>query len=72
MYISILMFVVETKHIHKFLPITFLIYNKFSIQKMFWKAETQGSPTIPSDPMYVDAVNTSHKISNAFNAKMYQ
>ena len=31
-----------------FLPITFLIFNGFSIRKKFWKAETQGFPTIPS------------------------
>ena len=38
---------VNTKHIHTFLPITFLIYNRFSIHKKFWKAETQGFSTIP-------------------------
>ena len=36
------------KHIHTFLPITFLIFNGFSIPKKFWKAETQGFSTIPS------------------------
>ena len=39
---------VNTKHIHTFLPITFLIFNGFSIHKKFWKAETQGFSTIPS------------------------
>ena len=39
---------VNTKHIHTFLPITFLIFNRFSIRKKFWKAETQGFSTIPS------------------------
>ena len=39
---------VDTKHIHMFLPITFLIFNRFSICKMFWKAETEGFSTIPS------------------------
>ena len=39
---------VDTKHIHTFLPITFLIFNGFSIHKKFWKAETQGFSTIPS------------------------
>ena len=39
---------VDTKHIHTFLPITFLIFNGFSICKKFWKAETQGFSTIPS------------------------
>ena len=39
---------VNTKHIHTFLPITFLMFNGFSIHKKFWKAETQGFSTIPS------------------------
>ena len=39
---------VDTKHIHTFLPITFLIFNGFSIRKKFWKAETQGFSTVPS------------------------
>ena len=37
-----------SKHIHTFLPITFYIFNGFSICKRFWKAETQGFSTIPS------------------------
>ena len=41
-------------HIHTFLPITFLIFNGFSIRKKFWKAETQGFSTIPSNTIYVD------------------
>ena len=39
---------VNTEHIHTFLPITFLIFNRFSIQKKFWKAETKGFSTISS------------------------
>ena len=39
---------VDTKHIHTFLLITFLMFNGFSIRKKFWKAETQGFSTIPS------------------------
>ena len=39
---------VNTKHIHTFLHITFLIFNRFSIRKKFWKAETEGFSTIPS------------------------
>ena len=39
---------VDTKHAHMFLPITFLIFNQFSIHKQFWKAETEGFSTIPS------------------------
>ena len=38
---------VNTKHIHTFLPITFLIFNQFSICKKFWKAETEGFSIIP-------------------------
>ena len=38
---------VNTKHIHTFLPITFIIFNQFSIRKKFWKAETKGLSTIP-------------------------
>ena len=38
---------VDTKHIHMFLPITFLIFNLFSIRKKFWKAENEGFSTIP-------------------------
>ena len=59
---------VDTKHIYTFLPITFLIFNQFSICKKFWKAETKGFPSIPSNTIYVDTNNASHKISNAFNA----
>ena len=39
---------VDAKHIHTFLPITFLIFNWFSIRKRFWKAETEDFSTIPS------------------------
>ena len=39
---------VDTKHIHTFLLITFLIFNGFSIRKKFWKAGTEGFSTIPS------------------------
>ena len=49
---------VDTKHIHTFLPITFLIFNGFSIRKKFWKAETQGFSTIPSNTIYVNTVDT--------------
>ena len=38
---------VDTKHIHMFLPIAFLILNRFSIHKKFWKAATEGFSTIP-------------------------
>ena len=36
--------------------ITFLIFNGFSIRKKFWNAENQGFPTIPPNPIYVEAV----------------
>ena len=52
---------VNTKHIHTFLSITFLIFNQFSIQEMFQKAEIQGFSTIPSNSIYVDTVNTRCK-----------
>ena len=49
-----------SKHIHTFLPITFLIFNGFSIRKKFWKAETQGSLTIPSI-LYMLTLSTQDK-----------
>ena len=57
---------VDTKHIHTFLPITFLIFNGFSIQKKFWKAETQ----LFNHTIYYICRHCRYKtrISNAFNA----
>ena len=43
------------EHTHTFWLITSLILNGFSIRKKFWKAETESFPTIPSNPMYVEA-----------------
>ena len=43
------------EHTHTFWLITSLILNGFSIRKQFWKAETESFPTIPSNPMYVEA-----------------
>ena len=43
------------EHTHTFWLITSLILNGFSIRKNFWKAETVSFPTIPSNPMYVEA-----------------
>ena len=43
------------EHTHTFWLITSLILNGFSIRKMFWKAETESFPTLPSNPMYVEA-----------------
>ena len=43
------------EHTHTFWLITSLILNGFSIPKKFWKAETESFPTIPSNPMYVEA-----------------
>ena len=51
---------VNTKHIHTFLPITFLIFNGFSICKKFWKAETQGFSIIPSI-LYMSTLSTQDK-----------
>ena len=51
---------VDTKHTHTFLPITFLIFNGFSISKKFWKAETQGFSTIPS-VLYMSTLSTQDK-----------
>ena len=58
---------VDTKHIHTFLPITFLIFNGFSIHKKFWKAETQGFSTMPPI-LYMLTLSIQTRISNAFNA----
>ena len=49
---------VDKKHLYTFLPVTFLIFNRFSIHKKFWKAETVGFSTIPSNTIYVDIVDT--------------
>ena len=43
------------EHTHTFWLITSLILNGFSIRKKFWKAETKSFPTIPLNPMYVEA-----------------
>ena len=42
------------EHTHTFWLITSLILNGFSIQKMFWKAETKGFSAIQSNPMYIE------------------
>ena len=49
---------VDTKHIHTFLPITFLIINGFSIRKKFWKAESQGFFNHTISTIHVDTVDT--------------
>ena len=41
---------------HNFLNIQWI----FNLQK-FWKAETEGFSTIPSNTIYVDTVDTRHK-----------
>ena len=53
---------VDTKHIHTFLPITFLIFNGFSIHKKFWKANTKGFSTIPILSMLTLLIQFSHLI----------
>ena len=58
---------VDTKHIHMFLPITFLIFNRFSILKKFWKAETRVFQ--PYHQYYIcQYCRYRIRISNAFNA----
>ena len=57
---TVMLFMSETskmgkEHTHTFWLITSLILNGFSIRKKFWKAETESFPTIPSNPMYVEA-----------------
>ena len=44
-------------YVHMFLPITFLIFNGFSIRKKFWNAENQGFP-IKSYMSIVSTVST--------------
>ena len=51
-----------------FLPITFLIFNQFSIRKKFWKAATEGFLTIPSILYMLILSILDISISNAFNA----
>ena len=43
------------EHTDTFWLITSLIINGFSIQKKFWKAETESFPTIPSNTVYIKA-----------------
>ena len=43
------------EHTHTFWLITSLILNGFSIRKKFWKAETVGFSTIPSNTVYIKA-----------------
>ena len=51
------------EHTDTFWLITSLIINGFSIRKKFWKAETESFPTIPSDPMYVEACQRCRRLS---------
>ena len=48
------------QYTYTFLPITFLIFNGFSIRKKFWKAKTQGFSTIPSI-LYMSTLSTQDK-----------
>ena len=45
--------------------ITFLIFKRFSIGKMFWKAETKTFPNIPSNALYVEGVESQNKFQYA-------
>ena len=59
---------VNTKHIHTFLLITFLIFNQFTIGKKVWKVETQGFSTVYQIlHMSILSIQDS-RISNASNA----
>ena len=51
-------YVILKKRTNTFLLITPLIFNGFLIRKKFWKAETQTFPTIPSNTMYVERVES--------------
>ena len=42
------------EHTHTFQFTTSLIFNRFSIQKKVWKAETKGFSAIPSNSMYIE------------------
>ena len=55
---------VGKEHTQTFWLITSLILNGFSIQKKFWKAETEGFSTIPSNPMYVEACQRCQRLSS--------
>ena len=50
----------DTKHFHTFWPMTFLIFNQFSIHKKFCKAETEDFSTIPSI-LYMSILSTQDK-----------
>ena len=63
MYVDI----VDTERIYTFLPLTFLIFNQFSIRKKFWKAKTEGFSTTPSNTIHVDTVDTRHKYSSCIS-----
>ena len=43
------------EHTYTFLHITFLIFNRFSIWKKFWKAEIQSFSTKPSNTVFIKA-----------------
>ena len=47
-------------HPHIPVHITFLIFNRFSIRKKFWKAETQSFSTIPS-MLYMSTLSKQDK-----------
>ena len=66
-YYSMLYQYCRYKHVHTFISITLLIFNRFSIRKKFWSAETQGFSTMPS----LHACwycRYRHNISDAFKA----
>ena len=52
-------YVILKQGTNTFLLIIFLIFNQFSIQKKFWKAETH---TFPTNAMYVEACGRGQKL----------
>ena len=62
---------IKKKHTYTFLLITSLIFNGFSIPKKFWKAETEGFSTIPSNPMYVKACRRCRKALSLSFSKLF-
>ena len=52
----------SSKYSYTCLLITFLIFNQFSIRKKFWKADTEGFPTIQSKTIYVKACQRCQRL----------
>ena len=59
------------EHTHTFWLITSLILHGFSIQKKFWKAKTEGFPTIPPNTVYIEACRRCRRLS-FFGLKIHE